>query len=305
MLSSWALRKTMAFVRQFRLVVAPTGDLATKLSGAGGLDVSALRCTFRVKKTLLPKPNHAVIEVYNLSRDNQAFLESTKAVAVSLEAGYQDEGTSQIYLGEMRQAETKQSGPNYITKMSTDDKGRKLQTTQINVPVGPGATVEQVIRLILGTFNGIQGGPWGTTTIGEGNLKFAMQELSKNGVTSLYPRGGVLSGWSAQVMTDLCKSANLEWSIQDGALFLRPIGAALGPRSIVLSASTGLVGSPVVDNEGRVTAECLMIPGIKPGIVVDFDAKFLKGGFRLYEVSYHGDTHSKDLWKIRIRGTKY
>jgi hypothetical protein len=291
----------VAFKKKFQLVIAPVGDLASTL--AQGIDVSELRCTFVVKKTLKPTPNHAVIEVYNLSRDSCAFLECTKALRVRLDAGYEDEGTSQIYLGEVRTADTRQVGPEYITKMSTDDKGRKLQKTQINVPIGPGTTIEAAIRLLLQSFK-LQGGAWGQSTVEEGNLKYAMGELKKLGVTSLYPRGGLLSGYSAQIMTDICRSANLEWSVQDGALFLRPVGTALGDRSISLSSASGLIGSPALDNEGRLTAECVMIPGIRPGIVIDLDSKFLKGGFRLTEVHYHGDTHGPE-WKMKLKGEKY
>lgn len=288
----------MAWKRQYRLVIAPLGSVAATL--AEGIDVSKLRCTFRVKKTLKPTPNHADIRVYNLNTYSQALLSNSKALSVSLDAGYEDEGTSRIYLGEVRTADTKQHGPDYITKMTTDDKGKKLQTTQINVPIRAGSPIEDVIRLILGSLNG-------TITdskVGEGNLQHAMKELATIGMTSLHPRGGVLSGYAAQELTDLCKGANLEWSIQDGALFLNPIGGSYGKRSLVLSSSTGLIKSPVVDNEGVMTAETLMVPGLYPGAVVDFDAKFLKGGYRLTQVEYHGDSHGAD-WFAKIKGTRF
>lgn len=290
----------MAFKRKYSLVVGPIGSLAAKFAQA--IDVSNLRIRFKVKKTLKPAPNHAEINIYNLNENSQALLSNSKALAVSLDAGYEDEGVFRVYLGEIRTAETKQDGPDYVTRLTTDDKGRKLQTVPINVPIRAGSPIEDVIRLILGCFNST-GSPSGT--VGEGNLRRAMQELTqKYGVTSLHPRGGVLSGNAAQELTDLCKGANLEWSIQDGALFLVPVGGVSGQRSVVLSASTGLLKSPIVDNEGYVTAESMLVPGIYPGAVVDFDSKFIKGGYRVTQVEYHGDTHGP-AWYCKFRGNKY
>lgn len=289
----------MAWQRAYKLVVGPIGSLAATL--AQSIDVSNLRITFRVKKTLKPQPNHADIRVWNLNTFSQALLENSAALACSLEAGYKDEGMFRVYLGEIRTADTKQHGPDYVTKMVTDDKGRKLQKVHINVPIRAGSPIEDVIRLILGSFNGT-GAPSGT--VGEGNLKKAMEELKKFGLTSLHPRGGLLAGNAAQELTDLCKGANLEWSIQDGNLFLLPVGKAWGKASVVLNSNTGLLKSPMVDNEGFITAESLMIPGIYPGSVVIMESKFKSGAYRVTEVEYHGDTHGVD-WFCKIKGEKH
>lgn len=294
----------MAFIRKSRLVLAPVGTLAAKL--AQGIDVSALRCTFRVKNTLVgspPKPTHAEIEVYNLNRFSQSFVSSTPAVAVSLEVGYVDEGTQQIYLGEVRTGDTRQVGPNYVTKLVTDDKGRKLQKTQIHVGIAPATPVKACIQTILQAFN-VAGGPWGDSVIGEGNLEFAMGELAKKGITSLYPKGGMFSGYAVDELTDLCRGCNMEWFIQGGALFLRLKGSPLGSTVLSLSGSSGLVGSPSLDNEGRLTAEALLLPGIVVGSVVEIDAKFIQGAFRLIECQYRGDTHGND-WHVVMKGVRY
>lgn len=291
----------MAFIRKINLNLSPAP--VNGVIAPGGIDVSALRCTFTVKKTTKPKPNHAVIKVYNLNSDNQAFLTKPSALSVLLEAGYEDEGMQQIYLGEVRSAETKQDGPNYVTTMSTDDKGRKLQNTQIHVPIGAGASLESVVRTILGAMNSDPlTGKY--PPIGEGNLASTMKQLRLLGITSLHPRGGTLSGFAAKELTDLCNSVGLSWSVTDGALYMTLNGTYTSNRSLVLSSDTGLIGSPVVDNEGRVTAEMIMIPGIRLGAVVDFDAKFISGGYKIHEVTYQGDTHGQD-WHCKFLATKY
>lgn len=294
----------MAFIKAYSLVIAPDGageapDVISGGSGAvtpngGGLDVSALRMSFYVKKDITkPTPNHADIRVYNLSSKSQRFLENSKVLSVRLEAGYKDEGTSQIYLGEIRHADTTTHGPDSVTKMTTDDKGRKMQKTRINIPLGAGVPLSTVMGFLVDVLG-----------VGRGNMDKTLASLADGGGASLHPRGGVLSGYAAQELTDLCNSAGLFWSIEDGVLYLSKTDLSVQATAIQLSSSTGLMKSPTIDNEGIMTAETIMIPGMRPGVIVDFDAKNLKGGYLVTKCEYHGDTHGRQ-WHIRIHGKKH
>jgi hypothetical protein len=294
----------MAFRRRFNLVLAPLGPNSQFVQG---INVSKLRCKFAVKKTIIgspPKPNHAVIEVFNLSSLSASFVSSTPAIAVSLDAGYADEGTQRIYLGEVRTGDTRQEGTEQITKLDTDDKGRKFIQPLVNTGVAVGTPVIDAIRTLLNAFNAT-GGAFGYSTIGEGNLQFAMNELKQRGITSLHPNGGLFSGYVVDELTDLCRGANLEWSIQDGSLFIRQVGAPMGTSVLSLSGSSGLIGSPAIDNEGRLTAEALMLPGIVVGAVINFNSKYINNvAYRITECTYRGDTHGTD-WHVQMKGTRY
>ena len=311
----------MAFIRQFQLQVGHTlfaNPITLNLNSKGApklppatfsntaqlaIDVSNLRCEFKVKKTSKPKPpNHAEIKIYGLSPDNQRFLETPKVLNVRLSAGYQDEGMSEIYVGEIFSGSTQTMGPECVTTLVTDDKGRKLQPIKINVSVGAGATIESVIRTMLGVMNGDQ--TMQGVQVGEGNLKATMAQLKALGVTTMHPRGGVISGYVATELTDLCQSVGLEWSIQDGNLYVTLANTATSGLAIKLSANTGLLGSPTVDNEGIVSARTVMIPGLKIGTKVNFDAKNLKGGFRVTDCTWTGDTHGAPWW-IDFKGVRY
>lgn len=288
----------MAFLRQVSLQIAPSA--VNGVIAPAAIDVSDLRVRFKVVKDLKPTPNHAEIEVFNLGEQNRAFLENqkskSKALAVRLEAGYVDDGVGQIYLGDIRNADSFKTESEWVTKMSTDDKGRKFQTVRINVPIGPGMPLLKVFELLFDALG-----------IGYGNLKKTMGELTSMGVTSLHPNGGVLSGYVAQEITDLCNSAGLEWSIQDGVVYIVVNGVADKTQSPYLSSDSGLIGSPTIDNEGIVTAHTVMIPTIRPGIVVNFDSEKLKGGYRVTKCEYHGDTHGDawHSWHIKFNAKKY
>lgn len=292
----------MAFQRAYSCQVGASVDSAPSNS-SDAIDVSNLRLKFKVKKDLTPIPNHAELTIYNLSHDTRSLLETAKVLPVSLAAGYVDEGISQIYLGDLRQGETKKKGPDVLTKMDTDDKGKKLQTLRINCPVGPGLSVENAIRQMLAALNPSDNTQLGAV-IGEGNLKTMMNQLKTLGVTSIYPNGGVLSGYVVRQLTDLCRSVGMKWCIDDGCLYFVFDKITDSGQVVNLSSTSGLIGSPVVDNEGTLTANVIMIPDIKPGVIVHMDAVDLKGYFRLSKCEYRGDTHSEEgeHWGIKING---
>lgn len=263
-----------------------------------------LRCVFRVTKHLKPDPNTIDLKIYNLTEDHRKSLENiperpkdTKLAAlvsdltahnvVRLEAGYED-GMSQLYLGEVRAAHSSQDGPDVITEVASGDGEKDMQVTRISVPLGPKTSRDVALRAIVKALG-----------CGEGNMDKAIESLNVPEGEG-YAAGGVLYGSAADEMEAFCKAAQLDWSIQDGKLLLLDRGAALAGTALSLSSETGLIGSPAVDSKGIVTAKTLMIPDLFPGRAVVFDAKSLKGGYRVEECTYQGDTHGAE-WYIEIK----
>jgi hypothetical protein len=278
------------FDRRYSLVIGPTGTAAAKLAGA--LDVSDLRFAFTVKKTLKWEPNTAEFHVWNLNRESRLFLENPGKLVARLEAGYAS-GVSQIYLGEVRAAESATDGPDVITTISTGDGLKEIQAARINVSFGPETPVDVALRAIANTLG-----------VGLGNVDAAATRLKSAGHAPLFAFGGTISGHVRRELTDFCNSAGLEWSIQDGQLQVLDRGRALEGQVLDLSADSGLVGSPTVDSKGVASAVTLMIPDLRPGVVVNFDARHLKGAYRVIQCEYAGDTHGQE-WGIKLHGKKY
>ena len=265
----------------------------------------SLRCVFKVAKHLKPDPNTVELKIYNLTEDHRKSLENIperpadKSLAdlvsdltannmVRIEAGYED-GMSQIYLGEVRAAHSIQDGSDSITEVTSGDGEKDLQTRRVSIPVGPKASVDTVMGLIVKALG-----------CGEGNLSKVLGSIKLSGGAELFPKGGVIYGFAADELDALCKAAQLDWSIQDGKLLILDRGKALAGTALSLSSDTGLIGSPTVDSKGIVTAKTLLIPDLFPGRSVVFDAKSLKGGYRVEECSYSGDTHGSE-WYIEIK----
>ncbi len=87
----------------------------------GTLDVSALRCSFRVKKSLKPEPNVATVKIWNLSEKSRAVFSGKGALKIRVEAGYRETGLHQIYLGEVRSGHSTVEGPDIVTEVTTGD----------------------------------------------------------------------------------------------------------------------------------------------------------------------------------------
>ena len=263
-----------------------------------------LRCVFKVEKHLKPDPNTIELKVYNLTEDHRKSLENipdrpkgvtlaklasdlTAHNMVRLEAGYED-GMSQLYLGEVRAAYSITEGPNIATVVTAGDGEKDLSVTRVNVPLGVKTSREVALRAIVKALG-----------CGEGNLEKAIASLNE-AEGSGYAAGGALYGSAADELDAFCKAAQLDWSIQDGKLLILDRGKALEGSALSLSSDTGLIESPKVDSKGIVTAKTLMIPDMYPGRAVVFNAKSLKGGYRVEECTYQGDTHGPN-WEIEIK----
>lgn len=271
----------------------------------GTVQVRDLRCQFKVKKTLKADPNTCEIKITNLGQDNRDVLSSPTGgkLRVTLEAGYKNAGTSLLFAGEVRAAFTEWEGPDCTTTVTTGDSEKEMQESRIHATVSAGAPVGDVLHSIAKSLN-----------VGLGNIDQALAILAAKGsVTGMWAPGTVVSGNAKRVMTDFCRSANLEWSVQDGKLLFVDRGKPLAGLAIQLDSNSGLEGSPSVDfkaggktQAGGIVVKCKtrLIPDLTPGRIVVLKAKEVKGNYRLEEVSYVGDTHGES-WGAELTLRSY
>lgn len=284
---------TALFRRVVNLAVAPSGDNgALGLIEKGlGFDLSLLDCVFQVKKSLKPEPNTCKVKVYNLAPSTRKILEGSPKLVLRLEAGYQGL-VAQLFLGEIRSTRTSREGADLVTEIDTGDSAKEVQSARINSSFGANQPISDALTAIAKTFG-----------VGLGNLSSASAKLRSKG-SAFFGPGTAISGYSAQIMTDFCRSAGLEWSIQDGLIQILNKGSVTNEQAVLLSADTGLLDSPTSDVKGIVTASCLIQPGLRPGSKVVFDTKDFKGGYRIREVEYVGDTSGND-WTAKLSLEKY
>lgn len=247
---------------------------------------SALSCTFSVKKTIKAEPNTCTLSIYNLSDLSRRKFTEPKATTIRIEAGYADR-LSQIYLGEVRAlAPGERNGANIVTELTSGDGEKKL-AGRLSVPIGPKTPPGDALRAIVKALG-----------VKPGNSDKAAAALATKGV-AVFSRGTVLTGNVARALTDFCRSAGLEWSVQDGAVQILDLGAGLETNPYVLKASSGLINAPKISSDGKVSAETLMLPDLRPGMRVQFDSLSVSGLYRIIECETSGETHG-GAWGHKI-----
>lgn len=275
-----------------------------------GLKVDGHRVTFHVEKTLKPEPNVCEVSIYNLSRTQRAQIEElrpkkgdTRGIPMLVEAGYKDTGTSQIWLGDLRTvySEYSSASGDWVTKVETGD-GEAAKRSSVAVAYGPGTTPDIALRALVRALG-----------VDEGNVAAAAIKLRQGGAATLLPKRAVFSGSASVNMTNFCRSAGLEWSVQDGAVQVLESNKTLSGKALHLTGGkighpstpgTGLIESPSVDPLGVLTIKFLIQPGVKVGTLLVVDSETAQGNYRIEKAVWDGDTHAQP-WYITAEAKRY
>lgn len=264
-----------------------------------GLDV-----WFHVRRSLRPKePNTCDLRIYNLSDDSRKAIEASSSPApgpaqpggnnnvtpVRIDAGYVD-SMSNIFLGEMRSAQTMMDGPDTVTELTTGDGDFAAVIARLNMSFTKGSNAYTVARAMLAAMK-----------LGNGNLESVANVLRQS---PLYGNGVVIKGNAMSILKDLATAVGLEVSIQGGVAQFLTLGQPLAGQAYEISSDTGMIGSPSVDTKGTLTVTTLMLPGIVPGSPIQMNAKYVQGLFRVISIETTGDTKEKE-WQHLIEARKY
>jgi hypothetical protein len=235
-----------------------------------------------------------------LNEDQRSALEelrpkskkATGGIPCKIVAGYKDH-TSLIWLGDLRSINSERDGPDWVTKLESGDGEKAHKNARINVSYGAKTPIDTALRAMVRALG-----------VGEGNLAKVAAQLKLGGAGKLFSHGVVVSGNVAVKITDFARSADLEWSIQDGTIQFLNRGKALSTKAIVVSADTGMIGSPTVDNDGVLSVKLLMIPDIRPGTLLVVKAERIKGNYRIEKATWSGDTFGSD-WYVECEAKRY
>lgn len=286
----------MQYLRKCRLIVAGAGD--------EGLDLSALRCTFSIKRSDAQSPNTAEIVVYNLA-DATARRVRDEFTRVVLSAGY-GENEGAIFEGTIKQVRLgRENGTDTTLMISAGDGDVAYTHGVVSTTLAAGAS---------------QGDQVSAAVAGMGEHGVALGHVSGLPATAL-PRGKVMYGMSRDYLRQSAESSDATWSIQDGRVQVIPRRGVLPGSAVVLTAATGLVGMAEQTDKG-VRAKCLLNPAIRVGGLVMIDnASVLEaalpapsksgekeadkpaaiaadGLYRVLVVEYEGDTYGNDWYSV-------
>ena len=252
----------------------------------GTIQIVGLATRFEIKKNLKNQPNEANIRILNLQTSTRKAIESAKSLPCKVEAGY---GTDlhTLFSGNVRRKYSVVDGNDIITTIAAGESDVAYTTQRMQLQIAKGASAKQIL---------IAAGQLMGATIGNlANLDVVGRAAGS--ATQIHGNAGAN-------FTQLCRAYGYEWSIQNNALQVLPIGKTLPSVQIVqLTPASGLVGSPSVDNKGVMKARALIQPGLLPGRGVSVQAFGVKGTFRIEEVVFTGDTWGVE-WYTDISGRR-
>ena len=272
------------FMRSWRVQVGP---FAT----------TDLDCSFKIERTTAARPGTCELTLYNLSAEHRAQIlalprrrsfgsaagAANPQTVVEVSAGYVEAERPVIFRGNLRRAVQKREHPEWTLELGAGDGEFALRRARGGQAFAADTSLRDVIRGLAERME-----------VDPGNVDDVSELAALGRVGALFPEGHVLHGPAAEQLTELCRSAGLEWSVQSGVLQLLPRGRALQRSAVVLCPDTGLVGSPEQNGRHRAKAKCLLIPGLAPGGLVELRSTVLNGTYRVGHMALAGDTRGAE-----------
>ena len=132
------LGENVLFGRKYRVIVSDINGI--------GIDVSTLRCTFQIEKSLSETPNYAEIVLYNLSAqtENSIIKEGAKVI---LEAGYRNPQYGLIFSGDIVQPlRGKEDNTTYTLTLVSQDGDLFYNKGIINASFRAGQTPRDILE---------------------------------------------------------------------------------------------------------------------------------------------------------------
>jgi hypothetical protein len=244
--------------------------------GALGLKLTGLYTEFDVERQNGSTPNKANISVYNLGEQSIRTIEKPGNL-VQLLAG--EDIVAQLFFGDVakRGVKTKQNGVNKITTISAADGRRQFRESVFVRSYPPGTVNRRIINDVI-----------------------AVMGLSTGFISPSLPTVTFSSGWAfagkgRDAFTELLEPHDAIWDIQDRALNILMPGDIIPGGAVLLSAKSGLRGSPERTDKG-VNFVSRLDPRIFPSRVVVLDALRLKGDFKVTKVKHRGNSRGS-VWE--------
>lgn len=266
-----------------------------------GRIITDLEIAFEVTKSVLSFPNLANIKLYNANQDTKALLQK-KYTQVILNAGYR--GNSRLlFKGEVRNVFQTRKGVDAILEIYAGDGERDWQNSSFNKTFTESVSIQRVVKEVLASF----------TELSVGALQGVPDIADKL-------RGRTLSGSSKDVMDQLADEYGFSWSIQDGEILVVPDEEPLeGTQAVLISAATGMIGSPTITEIGA-DVTTLLNPELLPnrGFVIESIAADVQlgnlffrnvprttaeGFYKVQEVVFSGNTRNGE-WVANVKGRR-
>lgn len=239
--------------------------------------IDGLTMSFDIDKTISKEPNPATFTLTNLSQSTRNLITDKKYNRILFNAGYQDDLRT-LFVGYIDEVENRKEGTDITTLMTCSDGSKDYRDARVAVTVGKGTTDQEIVKQTLGAMPST------------GNGK---QEYSKE---RKLPRGKTLVGNARDVMTQVAKNQDADWSIQDGELLMLPKKNALANNEgFLISEETEMIGSPQKVSDG-LEVRCYLNNVMRVGQLCRVESMLAEytGDFKITKLQMKGSNKGND-----------
>jgi hypothetical protein len=258
--------------RRLEIVVGPPG-------GKGKMWTWPTHAIADIHKTSGSDPNKCTLVMHNLSDESLEWIERPGHILI-VQAGA--DNPQRLFMGNItvRQVKSGWTGVDRVTEIDAGDGRVIYRDTMVSLSYTSGTTRDVVIAKIISEMD-----------VPKGHIA----KLK----TVTYSAGYAFTGRARLALDDVLQD-DAQWSIQNGVINITARGESLPGQVVLVSPTTGLVGSPTRTDKG---ADCEMIlePKISPGVVYQLESDSIKGLFRATDV-VHSVSTDGSRWATSITG---
>ena len=279
-------KENVLFGRKYRVIVSDVNGV--------GIDVSELRCTFRIEKSISETPNYSEIVLYNLSAqtENSIIKEGAKII---LEAGYQNQQYGLIFSGDIVQPlRGKEDNTTYTLTLISQDGDLFYNKGIINASFRAGQTTRNILENMTK----------------QSSNALELGQISDNLSQTALPRGKALFGLTRDYFRQIAKSEQAAFYINNNKIdFVKAMDLSTN-EVIKLNGKSGLIGKPEQTEEG-IQVTCLLNPLLDLNKMVSVNLSSIQrqkvdkengvknvegsGIFKIIKLTHKGDTRG-DEW---------
>jgi len=285
----------LRFVRKYRITIIDQNNIA--------LDVSDLRCTFRVEYLGYQYQNFAEISIYNLSSKTQVDIIKS-GLRLVLEAGYKNGQFGKIFDGNIYQPIwDRENIVDYKLTLLCFDGDSQLNLNFVNMAVQVNHDSRNDLLAIMK------------------NARYPFENggITENIDTTEMPRGKVYFGMPKKYFREIANANNAQWSYTNGKLIVSNLTNIPQTEALVISPDNGLIGTPQQTQDG-VELKTLLNPALRvqyPPMQIKLDNSIVRqaklqfgqlqtrldqdGFYYVASVVHYGDTRG-DEWYTDIVG---
>lgn len=265
------------------------------------LVISGNKIEFDLETSRAGFPNEAKISIYNLSKTTRQRIKDLKEI-VQLEAGYPG-NKGIIFKGNLAKVwHERVSKTDIVTRIEAGDGLADFQNAMVNVTLAAGQnSPKQIVEACAAQFESVG--------VGSLDLLAGLPGTAK---------ATVLSGNVKDELDKVARQNDFSWSIQNNELEIVKNSEAIEDVTVI-SKATGMVGAPVVTENG-VDVEVLLNPKLRVNrvmrVISDFldDADTLNfnkqdtdlggGFFRMDKIKYNGSNRADGKFTCAIEGKR-